>query len=148
MRLLSRTELPLWFDANPFILSGYRPETRSWARCLASWTYPHNESGNIFSHLVPGLILAGSLLVLRLDTRTVDGVVVAVQLASALCCLFASSLYHTALNHSESVARLWLQFDYGGILGLILGNFFSGLHFGFYCHPQLKNLYWSMVSQC
>lgn len=145
MRLLSRAELPPWFDSNPFILSGYRPESRSWARSLASWTYWHNESGNIYSHLVPGLVLGLSLLVLGLDLSSQDGLVVGLQLGTALLCLFVSTLYHTALNHSESVTHLWLQFDYGGILGLILGNFLSGLHFGFYCHPSLKNLYWSMV---
>lgn len=146
MRLLSRTELPPWFDSNPFILSGYRPESRSWTRSLASWTYWHNESGNIYSHLVPGVVLVLSLFVFGLDLRSPDGLIVALQLGSALLCLSLSTLYHTALNHSESVARLWLQFDYGGILGLILGNFLSGLHFGFYCDPLLKNLYWSMVS--
>lgn len=145
MRLLSRAELPPWFDSNPFILSGYRPESRSWVRSLASWTYWHNESGNIYSHLVPGVILACSLLAFGLDLRSLDGLVVGLQLGTALLCLFVSTLYHTVLNHSEAVAHLWLQFDYGGILGLILGNFLSGLHFGFYCHPSLRNLYWSMV---
>lgn len=147
MNLLSRSELPPWLasDSNPFILSGYRPESRSWARSLASWAYRHNETGNIYSHMLPGVVLALSVLILGLELRSVDGFVVAVQVAAAVLCLLVSTLYHTALNHSESVARLWLQLDYGGILGLILGNFLSGLHFGFYCHPALKNLYWSMA---
>lgn len=74
------------------------------------------------------------------------GLVRALHLASAVYCLLLSTLYHTGLNHSPSVAHRWLQFDYGGILALILGNFISGLHFGFYCDPVLKMLYWSMVS--
>lgn len=140
MRLLFRADLLPWFYSNPRNLSGYRPGSRSWARSLASWTYWHNESGNIYSHLVPGVVLVLSLLVFGLDLRSQDGFIVGLQLGSALLCLFLPTLYNTALNHSESVARLWLQFDYGGILGLILGNFLSGLHFGFYCDPALKNL--------
>ena len=147
MRLLSRAQVPVWFDANPFILSGYRPPSGSWSRSLASWTYRHNETGNIYSHLVPGVILASALSQLDL-TRGLDNAIVALQLATAVLCLFISTLYHTALHHSARVAHLCLQLDYGGILILILGNFLSGLHFGFYCAPALRLLYWSLVSSC
>lgn len=146
MKLLSRAQVPDWFEPSPFILSGYRPVSHSWAASLASWCYCHHESGNIFSHLLPGLILALGGLVVGFDLRSPDDAVVALHLASAVYCLLLSTLYHTGLNHSPSVAHRWLQLDYGGILALILGNFISGLHFGFYCDPVLKMLYWSMVS--
>lgn len=148
LRLLHFRELPSWFDANPFILSGYRPESQSWLRCFGSWFYCHNETGNIFSHLIPAVIMAlgaaaGLLGTDHLDTF--DSKILAIHLATAILCLAVSALYHTGLNHSEPVAHQWLQFDYGGILALILGNFVSGLHFGFYCTPTLKLLYWTLV---
>lgn len=146
MHLLSRAQVPAWFDTNPFILSGYRPPSGSWSRALASWTYRHNETGNIYSHLVPGVMLAYGAVTIGLDPHGLDNGVVALQLATAVLCLFISTLYHTGLHHSARVAHLCLQLDYAGILVLILGNYLSGLHFGFYCAPALRSLYWSLVS--
>lgn len=72
--------------------------------------------------------------------------IIAVQLLAASCCFLVSALYHTLLDHSPDVAHRWLQLDYVGIITLILGNFVSGLHLGFYCTPSLKYFYWSLVS--
>lgn len=153
VRLLTRTQLPSWFDSNPFILTGYRPESRYWIQSFESWLYIHNETGNIYSHLVPALLLlllpcaiAGTEE-LQFDLRNIDNAMIALQLAAALACLLISALYHTGLNHSEAVAHCCLQCDYVGILTLILGNFVSGLHFGFYCSPGLRSLYLSLVSR-
>jgi adiponectin receptor len=146
MHLLSRAEVPDWCEPSPFILSGYRSPSHSWAASLASWSYCHNETGNIFSHLLPSLVLALGGLLIGFDLSSPDEAAVALHLVSAILCLSLSTLYHTGLNHSPSVAYRWLQLDYGGILALILGNFISGVHFGFYCDPALKMLYWSLVS--
>ena len=153
--LLSIKDLPAWSDPNPFILTGYRPESGSWRVSLTSWTYPHNETGNIFSHLLPAVLLAlvlgqGSLFeYLRLRHGEalvdVDVLILSVQLVSGVAGLLTSTMYHTCLNHSECIARRWLQMDYVGIIALMLGNFMSGLHFGFYCQPSLKYFYWGVV---
>ncbi|KAJ5919319.1 ADIPOR-like receptor SPBC12C2.09c [Penicillium verhagenii] len=162
--LLTLSNVPSWFDANPFIHTGYRPESQSWRKSLASWLYIHNETGNIFSHLIPGISLLLTLLLgLPASTSTdtdpkatnptpkqeeqdrTNNIVITVQLCAAILCLLTSALYHTGLNHSARVAHQALQCDHGGILMLILGNFVSGLHFGFYCAPALKNLYWSLI---
>ena len=149
------SQLPHWYEPSPFILTGYRPASQSWYLSLSSWAYVHNESGNIYSHLIPGVILLllvgqGSLyesvqvrhagLLSGLDWMVVSG-----QILSGACCLLVSAVYHTGLNHSEGVARCWLGVDYGGILLLLLGDFVSGLHFGFYCAPSLKALYCALV---
>lgn len=151
--LLSVTELPGWVDANPFILSGYRRESRSIWQSLASWTYLHNESCNIYSHLVPAvfLLVCSNALYQYLRERipaltNFDWAIVCLQLLSGTACLLISTFYHTLRNHSHSVAHRWLQLDYVGIVALTVGNFISGLHFGFYCHPSLKYFYWSVVT--
>lgn len=149
------SQLPPWYEPSPFILTGYRPASGSWYISLSSWACVHNESGNIYSHLIPGVILLllvgqGSLyeyvqvrhagLLSGLDWMVVSG-----QILSGACCLLVSAVYHTGLNHSEGVARCWLGVDYGGILLLLLGDFVSGLHFGFYCAPSLKMVYCALV---
>lgn len=115
----------------------------------------HNESGNIHSHLIPGVILLllvgqGSLYEYVQGRHAgllsgLDWMVVAGQMLAGACCLVVSAVYHTGLNHSEGVARCWLGVDYGGILVLLLGDFVSGLHFGFYCAPSLKMVYCALV---
>jgi adiponectin receptor len=72
MQLLTRAQVQSWSDASPFILSGHRPERRSWVYWLASWAYCHNESANIYSHLVPGLLLI-LLATVYWDLRGIDG---------------------------------------------------------------------------
>lgn len=153
--LLTLPNVPPWFEANPFILTGYRPESQSWSKSLSSWLYIHNETANIYSHLIPGLCLLLLLINTSIrpdpeqkqqDQQRLNNIVLTIQLCAAILCLLTSALYHTALNHSARVAHQGLQCDHGGILALILGNFVSGLHFGFYCEPALKNLYWSLVS--
>ncbi|KAJ5813509.1 hemolysin-III related protein [Penicillium pulvis] len=152
--LLTLPNVPTWFEANPFILTGYRPESQSWSKSLSSWLYIHNETANIYSHLIPGLCLLLLLINTSIrpdpeqkqqDQHRLDNLVLTVQLCAAALCLITSAVYHTALNHSARVAHQGLQCDHGGILALILGNFVSGLHFGFYCEPALKNLYWSLI---
>lgn len=149
------SQLPPWYEPSPFILTGYRPASRSWYISLSSWAYVHNESGNIHSHLIPGVILLllvgqGSLYEYVQARHAglltwLDWMVVAGQMLAGACCLLVSTVYHTGLNHSEGVARCWLGVDYGGILLLLLGDFVSGLHFGFYCAPSLKMVYCALV---
>ncbi|BDD61602.1 hypothetical protein MPDQ_004577 [Monascus purpureus] len=171
-RLLTPSELPPWYDSNPYILTGYRPVSQSFWTSLKSWTYLHNESCNIYTHLVPGvlfLLAQGTLYRYIVEnwnwnwnrTQTLNGNaigtstsiqltgldwgILSLQLFTASTCLLVSAFYHTLSNHSEHAAHRWLQFDYVGILTLILGNFISGLHFGFYCEPALKYFYWGLI---
>ncbi|KAF5373065.1 hypothetical protein D9758_001569 [Tetrapyrgos nigripes] len=51
-KLLTYEELPLWRRDNPSILTGYRPETKSWLSCAKGAAIWHNESVNIWTHLL------------------------------------------------------------------------------------------------
>lgn len=46
-------ELDEWQQDNHFIKSGYVKQTNSYKECFKSLTYLHNESVNIYSHLLP-----------------------------------------------------------------------------------------------
>src|SRR5436305_5620486 len=50
--LLLWDELPSWQQDNHYIRSGYRRESRSYRESFASLGYLHNESVNIYSHLL------------------------------------------------------------------------------------------------
>lgn len=60
--LLSFDEMPEWFkrESNQWILYGYRPISGSIYTSLYSLSYIHNESVNIYTHLIPAaLFLVG-----------------------------------------------------------------------------------------
>ncbi|KAF8421360.1 hemolysin-III channel protein Izh2 [Tirmania nivea] len=154
--LLSYKEIPRWHQDNDYILHGYRPISNSALECFTSWSYLHNETVNIFSHLIPALfalVIALALesvstkLFLSYYPEAVRGDIIAftIYLLSASLCLGISTAYHTLMNHSEMVSNLWLRMDFLGIIILIEGCFVSGIYMTFYCEPSLQRLYWGMI---
>ena len=146
-------QMPMWHQDNEYIRSGYRRETNSARQCFASWWYMHNETANIFSHLIPAIIsmLCGMMLFPFFNSyyptsTTADKLVFAFFLLAAAICLGLSATYHTLMNHSSSVSDLWLRLDYVGIVILTLGDFVSGICLIFYCEPALQRVYWRIVS--
>lgn len=56
--LMQWTQIPGWQQDNEYILSGYRPHTESFIRCIKSLAYIHNETINIYSHLIGAAFFA------------------------------------------------------------------------------------------
>lgn len=153
-RLLDAHALPAWYTNNSFVRRGYRPVTPNVALCFKSWCFVHNESANIYTHLVPAFIaLPGNLLLhLYMDVRypkasRTDRLIFHIYITTSLICFAMSTCYHTLLCHSQHFAALWVRIDYVGITVQILGSFISGIYMGFYCEPELRRLHWSIVSE-
>ena len=151
-RLLSYDEIPAWHQDNHFIRHGYRPETKSTQACFASWASLHNETLNIYTHLIPTLccVIAEAGLFHYMNNRFPeatygDRLIFAFFLFAATACLGLSVTYHTLMNHSEPVSALWLRADLVGIIILTLGDFVSGIYLAFYCESKLQKAYWGMV---
>lgn len=145
-------DLPDWQRDNQFIRSGYRPESKSFKKSFASLGYIHNETVNIFSHLIPAigfLIIAASLyltIVPRYDSiEKADVFVFGCFFAGAAICLGMSATYHAISNHSYQVSRLGNKLDYVGIVFLITGSFIPSIYYVFYCHEHLQEFYWLMI---
>lgn len=49
-------DLPEWQKDNEYIHNGYVKETNSYKQILKSLSYLHNESVNIYTHLLPGIV--------------------------------------------------------------------------------------------
>ncbi|KAL6910523.1 mPR-like GPCR protein [Trichoderma evansii] len=149
--LLTFDQLPKWHQDNEFILHGYRPISGSARISFRSWSYIHNESVNIYSHLIPAVVfLLGEWYIIQyLTTRypnitSVDYFIFSFFLLTAVVCLGLSTTYHTLMNHSSDVEQLWLRFDLVGIVVLTLGDFVSGIYMVFWCEPLERKIYWSM----
>lgn len=151
-KLLHWDDLPVWQRDNHHIHTGYRPASFSLLVSFQSLAYLHNETVNIYSHLVPALIAIPAAIGLhnvlepRYETATHGDVLAfACFFAGAAFCLGMSATYHTISNHSPLVARIGNAFDYIGIVGLIVGSFVPSIYYGFYCHPTLQHRYWTMI---
>ncbi|KAL7923828.1 mPR-like GPCR protein [Trichoderma austrokoningii] len=150
--LLSFDELPRWHQDNEYIRHGYRPISGSARLSFRSWSYLHNESINIYSHLIPAIVfLLGEWFILQyLSSRysnitSVDFFIISFFLLTAVVCLGLSATYHTLMNHSPEVEQRWLRFDLVGIVILTLGDFISGIYMVFWCEPLERKIYWSMI---
>ncbi|KAI0194300.1 mPR-like GPCR protein [Xylaria flabelliformis] len=150
--LISYEELPAWHQDNPFIRHGYRPISRSTIACLRSLAFLHNETLNIYTHLIPAAAalfvgVAWVLSYLRqryVDVGVSDYAILAFLLSAAAACLGISSAYHTLMSHSRDVEARWLRLDFVGIIILIVGSFVSGIHVEFWCEWTERKIYWAM----
>ncbi|RIA86658.1 hemolysin-III related-domain-containing protein [Glomus cerebriforme] len=146
-------DLPTWLQDNRDILKGYRRPTFSYVKCVKSLFYIHNESVNIWSHLVGAIafIILGFatyfyVLMKQPYVKTWDFFVFYMFLLGAMICLAFSSTFHTLCCHSEKVCANWNRCDYIGIVTLIVGSFYPMIYYGFYCNSVLQIVYLTMIS--
>ena len=146
-------DIETWQQDNHFVISGYRPASNSYQKSAASLFYLHNESVNIWTHLLGALaaILTSGILykelLARYHTATTDDVLVfACFFAGAAACLGMSATYHAISNHSHEVSRFGNKLDYLGIVFLIWGSFIASIFYGFQEDIALIRGYWAMIT--
>lgn len=141
-RLCTFEELPDWQKDNELILDGYVRETRSVSECFKSLLYFHNETVNIYTHLVPGvtyllmlMFLTDFILIPKFPSSTMtDYIIINFFLLGAFVCLMCSSCFHCLKQHSEEHSDIWSKVDYMGIIVLISCSMVSVLYYGFHDH--------------
>lgn len=153
VRLLTWDGLEPWQQDNHFLIRAYRPATASYVKSIASLKYLHNQSINIWSHLLGTVAFMTAAFVLyqvfapRYSTANwTDLFVFGCFFLGAVVCLLLSTCFHTFGNHSEEILHHGLLMDLVGIIFLITGSFVPGVYYGFYCEPGPTYTYWSMVS--
>uniref|UniRef100_A0A8L0DTT1 Progestin and adipoQ receptor family member VIII n=1 Tax=Oncorhynchus mykiss TaxID=8022 RepID=A0A8L0DTT1_ONCMY len=113
------TEVPLLFR-EPYILSGYRPVGHSWSFYFLSLFQIHNETINVWSHLLAGVCVALRFSVfavmyglgLYLDLACLPLVYYVLSLLTYLCC---SATAHLLQSHSELAHYALFFLDYVGV---------------------------------
>ncbi|KFA76543.1 hypothetical protein S40288_01539 [Stachybotrys chartarum IBT 40288] len=150
--LLVGSELPSWYSHNSFLRTGYRPITGSVRLCIGSLRFVHNETVNIYSHLIPAVIALAGNWFLRVYFRDrypaappVDRLAIHIYLSTTVLCFGVSSIYHTLNCHSEGYSGLWSRWDYAVIILQTVGSFVSGIYVTFYYDPGLQKIYWTMA---
>ncbi|CUM65796.1 uncharacterized protein PRCAT00003444001 [Priceomyces carsonii] len=142
-------EIDPWQQDNHFIRSGYVKETGSFKECFKSLFYLHNESVNIYTHLLPSsLILVYVLYYVNFKLTIYDNYLGIweklnfIQFgAAATFCMFMSSTFHCIKSHSPMVCKWGNQLDYFGIVILITCSLISIISFAFYDMPYWKDTF-------
>ncbi|MEQ2204761.1 Adiponectin receptor protein 1 [Xenoophorus captivus] len=109
--------LPDWLKDNDYLLHGHRPPMPSFRACFGSIFRIHTETGNIWTHLL------GWILFVCLGTLT----------------MLRPNMYFMAPLQEKVVL------DYSGIALLIMGSFVPWLYYSFYCSPQPRLIYLTIV---
>lgn len=146
-------ELPDWQKDNHYILSGYVRETLSFKKTFKSLGYLHNETVNIYSHLVPSLAVLVAILTFAIEellpvyptTTWRDHAAIQCFWAGVVLCLGMSGTFHTLKNHSDRVARFGNKLDYLGIVILIATSMFSLIYFGMIDRPDYQWTFWAIT---
>jgi adiponectin receptor len=151
--LFEFNEVEAWQRDNEYLRSKYRNPSNSYKESLRSLFYLHNQTGNIYTHLIGAIVfLVYAVYVYgRISTRypTADAsdlLTFGIFLGSAVVCFGFSASFHIFGNHSSRVYHTWLLLDLYGIFVLIAGTVYSGTYYGFYCEPRYWTLYSAGVS--
>lgn len=148
-KLCSYKDLPLWQQDNHYILHGYVRETKSFAACFKSLLYLHNESGNIYTHLIPALVVALSIangIIPVLATDLADQAILLLFFSGVIACLGISGFYHCIKCHSPRVSAIGNGFDYFGIVVLIEASMISLIYYGLKPHPFYRTVFCLITS--
>ena len=139
-------EAPPFLVTNPHIKTGYRAFLPT-KLCLKSLFTLHNETVNIWSHLLVGLYFFYqyfydfSLLVERGSTSSSDRIAFLCMIITIQICMFSSTAFHLFNCHSQNTCSRLLLVDCIGIGIGLSGCFFPVTHCAFYCFPQIKMNY-------
>ncbi|CAF9916216.1 MAG: hypothetical protein HETSPECPRED_002796 [Heterodermia speciosa] len=150
--LLSIDFQPEWYKDNEYIHTGYRPVTNSYLGSLRSFLYIHNETGNIYSHLLAALWM----LLLPLiyypyakehysTANSDDWLVFGLFFLGGFLCYTCSVAYHVFSNHSHAVHDVCLRVDLFGITTVTAGCFPPGMWYTFPCMDRKTRIWWISI---
>jgi hypothetical protein len=125
-RLCRFEECPEYLQDNDCIWTGYRAYY-TYGESWISLFQTHNESGNVWSHLI-GFVVCFVMLCqvwmhpVHPSMETEDKLVLSIFLALACYTLFFSSMFHLHSCVSHEAMKFWGCLDYSGISASIAGG--------------------------
>lgn len=149
-KLLKNNEIPEWCQDNEHILSGYRKCEMGYSYYLKSIFKLHNETFNIWTHLLGALLFIG-LTIYTFGYHIVsnywgDFIAIGMFLFTVIFCFTASFIMHCWYPMSEEVCSCLLKADYFGISLLILGSYGPFIYYAFYCQENIQWIYYIIVN--
>lgn len=124
LRTVSKLEVPLVFR-EPYVESGFRPVNQPWSYYAISLFKLHNESMNVWTHLLACVMMAYKLIEYSKAVDFVNDSLTWPLLAGLLCgvVLYATSAgAHCLQSKSELAHYTAFMFDYAGVSIYGLGS--------------------------
>jgi len=144
-RGLPASSAPTW-TVRPYIHWGYR-DIMPMKQCLFSLFSVHNETGNIFTHLL-GLLLFFGIFIKDATAYDLDvhhrAVATFYNIATQFC-MGSSAFFHLVQPHSKETYDRALKCDMTGIAMQIISSYIVGIHYGYWCHPVVGRFYQVVV---
>lgn len=138
------SDAPAFMRFNEFIHGGYRLQVQHYSECVHSMFHLHNETVNVWSHLVGFAVMAFLFIYSFFDLEFKsfsDGLVFSLFFVGACAMFLLSTLYHLFNCHSHEVYDHLLVCDFVGIFSMIFGSFMSALQLSFYCFSPYRMMY-------
>jgi adiponectin receptor len=141
-------DLPKWQKDNEYIRSGYRRPSYSTYGSMREITKLHNETVNIWSHLLAAILFSIYLIqfLSESDGLSMDILIVVISFLGIITCFTLSTIYHLFSNHSRTVTNWTQRLDHLGVVIVIWTSAISFTYFGLYCHHQLRGLYMGFIT--
>lgn len=147
---LQYDELDDWYKDNSYIHGAYRKTNEGVLFYLKSIFKCHNETVNIWTHLVGSLVFIFLLLYTNISGLVVypleDSIAINVYLLSITACFSFSTIMHTFYPMSNKCCKNLCRLDYIGISLFILGSYGPFIHFAFYCNNILRWTYYILIN--
>ncbi|KAK6126998.1 hypothetical protein DH2020_039264 [Rehmannia glutinosa] len=168
-RLVKYDELPEYLKDNEFITDYYRCEWPLKDVVLSVFSL-HNETLNIWTHLVGFMIFLGLTVMSLTEKMTLENDSYLrhitkspilsltrhsnsiplwpwfVFLTGAMSCLIFSTISHLFACHSRRFYFFFWRLDYAGISLMIVSSFFAPIYYTFSDHPYWLILYLSSIT--
>ena len=148
--LLHHEDIPEWYQDNEYITKGYRIWGKSCCYYAKSIFTLHNETFNIWTHLIGSLLFIGIGINCYINDVIRgywgDKVAMGVFLLTVIFCFTSSFVMHTFYPISESVTGKLMRLDYFGISLLILGSYGPFIYYAFYCQQQIQWAYYLVIN--
>eukprot|EP00939_MAST-03C_sp_MAST-3C-sp1_P002532 g2532.t1 len=160
-RLLRKEEIERWMQerfagegsSGEFVLTGYRPVSNV-LDCTKSVFYLHNETLNIWTHLVGAIVwiimVNGTCRLLESRYGADEFTLRLTEGTYYMCILMpvASALYHTYKCINERVGNILLSFDICGIHVLMFARTMMEGYLVFYCQMDIWISFTMFASVC
>ncbi|CAD8136735.1 unnamed protein product [Paramecium pentaurelia] len=153
-------EAPSYTLDNKYLLTGYRINYNTLGLALKSMFHKHNETCNIWSHLLPLFLFLGLFIYSQIQQiapfisfmKESENHYSDIQLWPLQYCLLCaiilftiSTTYHTFFCVNKTLSCVLLRLDYGGICLVASGGVIPVIQYGFYCNQQIKDIYTFMI---
>jgi adiponectin receptor len=144
--------VPDWSKDNPYILSHYRQTGKTWEYYLSSIFKLHNETANIWTHILASLgylsFLIWSIVEYRnvIETYTIQAIIFYSYIIFSFICFTFSSIMHTFYPISEKICNRLMSLDYSGIFINMTSTISAFIYFSFYCNIVYQKLYFILLT--